>query len=77
LVFNEFKSSIEAYLRKYTQDNPPPPCQIYTLTPNAGAGNHHLVQKTFEGEFEFDILYSADGSGEAVTCKHTFLSGIY
>ncbi|MCJ1369588.1 Processing alpha glucosidase I [Loxospora ochrophaea] len=32
-----------------------------------GEGNLHFVQKTFEGSFEFDVLFSSDSTSEAMT----------
>jgi mannosyl-oligosaccharide glucosidase len=52
IAFSEIKQSVDYLVEKYGQENPPPPFAIYTLKNNAGIGNHHLVQKTFEGDFE-------------------------
>lgn len=35
----------------------PPPWQTYTIQNRPGQGNSHIVQKVFEGAFEFDILF--------------------
>ncbi|KAH3670511.1 hypothetical protein OGAPHI_001026 [Ogataea philodendri] len=44
---------------KLTVDNKVPPEQLFQMQ-NMGqfSGNLHFVQKTFQGEFEFDILYN-------------------
>ena len=34
---------------------------------NPGEGNLHFVQKTFEGRFVFDVLFSSDSASEAMT----------
>ncbi len=34
---------------------------------NPGEGNLHFVQKSFEGGFEFDVLFSSDSISEAMT----------
>lgn len=52
------KSTIEAYVAEYTQENLPPPWQLYTVQHQPGIGNAHVVQKVFEGSFEFDIFYT-------------------
>ncbi|KAF2427202.1 glycoside hydrolase [Tothia fuscella] len=59
LLFSMLKGQIDEYIEKYTQENPPPPFQLYTLKPDAGPGNMQFVQKVFEGAFEFDILFSS------------------
>lgn len=61
------RGSIDTYLDKYGQDDMPPPFQFFTLRNNAGVGNQHFVQKVFEGEFEFDILYTSGASKEDMT----------
>lgn len=35
----------------------PPPWLTYTIQNRPGPGNMHLVQKVFEGPFEFDIIF--------------------
>ncbi|KAL8849393.1 MAG: hypothetical protein Q9221_005631 [Calogaya cf. arnoldii] len=37
------------------------------LENQAGQGNLHLVQKQFEGTFEFDVLFSSDSSPQSLT----------
>ena len=39
------------------------------MVSSAGPGNHHLIQKTFEGEFEFDIIFSSGASKEELTSE--------
>jgi len=57
------KTSIEAYLAEFTKEKMPPPWQTYTIQNRPGTGNHHVVQKVYEGNFEFDMFYtSGDGS---------------
>lgn len=67
IVFTHFKQSIEKAIEKYGQDNAPPPFQLYTLDNEVGTGNLHIVQKVFEGAFEFDILYSSGSAKIPVT----------
>lgn len=61
------KQQIDEYIQTYTQENLPPPCQVYTLKPEPGPGNVHFIQKVFEGAFEFDILFSSGASKEPIT----------
>ncbi|KAF2878582.1 glycoside hydrolase [Massariosphaeria phaeospora] len=67
VLFAHIKSQIDILLPKYGEDNPPPPAQMYTIEHKPGRGNLHLVQKVFEGAFEFDVLYSSASAPEPVT----------
>ncbi len=58
LIFSSLKTTIDAYVEKYTQEQMPPPWQTYTIQNLPGTGNFHMVQKVFEGDFEFDIFYT-------------------
>lgn len=58
VMFSSMKDGVDAYIEKYTQENMPPPFQTYRIKNSPGIGNIHLIQKTFEGPFEFDIVYS-------------------
>ena len=46
------KEEIDALLKKYGEDDAPPPWSMFTLPNDAGPGNLHVVQKVFEGSFE-------------------------
>ncbi|CAG8974833.1 hypothetical protein HYALB_00000448 [Hymenoscyphus albidus] len=63
IVFKELKEQIDEYIAEFTQENPPPPPQAYTIKNNGedskGTGNMHLIQKVFEGNFEFDIIFNS------------------
>jgi mannosyl-oligosaccharide glucosidase len=69
LTFAKIRESYEGWVERYGQENLPPPFQFYTIETSAGTGNHHLVQKVFEGEFEFDILFSSGASKDEITSK--------
>ncbi|KAF2397248.1 mannosyl-oligosaccharide glucosidase [Trichodelitschia bisporula] len=58
VLFSLLKESIDEYIKEFTEENVPPPFQLYTVKPQAGPGNMQIVQKVFEGKFEFDILFS-------------------
>ncbi|KAI1005259.1 putative mannosyl-oligosaccharide glucosidase [Podosphaera aphanis] len=62
-LFKGLKEHIDKYVEKYGQQNPPPPAQIYTVLHNPGNGNLHLIQKVFEGDFEFDVLFQSGSLG--------------
>ena len=57
------KTTIDAYLKEYTQEKMPPPWQTYTIQNQPGIGNNHVVQKVYEGDFEFDIFYTPSDAG--------------
>jgi len=59
VLFALMKDQIDDYIEKYTQENMPPPFQLYTIKNNPGVGNVQVVQKVFEGPFEFDVLFSS------------------
>jgi mannosyl-oligosaccharide glucosidase len=69
LLFKELKSEVDAYLKSYGQENPPPPWQVYTISNKPGMGNLHFIQKVFEGPFEFDVLFSSASAGKDVTSE--------
>ena len=69
IALSSMKRTVDGYLEQYTQENMPPACQIYTVQQSPGTGNIHLVQKVFEGAFEFDILYSSSSSSEHMTSE--------
>lgn len=52
LIFTQMKAEIEAILKKYGEDNSPPPWSMFTMPNAVGEGNMHIVQKVFEGAFE-------------------------
>jgi mannosyl-oligosaccharide glucosidase len=67
LLFKILKNEVEGYIAKYGAESPPPPWQVYTISNDPGNGNTHLIQKTFEGPFEFDVLFSSASAAEEVT----------
>lgn len=58
ILFNSLKMTVDGYLEQYTQERMPPPFQTYTIQNKPGQGNFHVIQKTFEGAFSFDVLFS-------------------
>lgn len=67
VLFAQLKSEIDQLLPRYGEENPPPPSQVYTIQHQPGRGNIHLIQKVFEGAFEFDILFSSGSAPTPVT----------
>lgn len=69
ILFRNLKEQIDVYVEKYGDDNAPPPWQVYTLMNKPGAGNMHMIQKVFEGDFEFDIIFSSGSAGKEKTSQ--------
>lgn len=67
VLFSQLKSEIDQLMPKYGEANPPPPAQIYTIKHQPGRGNLHMIQKVFEGAFEFDILFSSGSAPQPIT----------
>ncbi|XMA12151.1 hypothetical protein WAI453_004942 [Rhynchosporium graminicola] len=69
IVFKGLKEQIDKYIETYGQENPPPPWQVYTLENNNVPGNLHIIQKVFEGNFEFDVIFNSGSSGKEYTSQ--------
>lgn len=69
VLAHQLKPSIDAIIQKYGPEQAPPPWQIYQLPNQPGQGNVQMVQKVFEGPFEFDILFSSGSAGKDVTSE--------
>lgn len=65
MMFSSMKTSIDAYIEEFTTDAMPPPWQTYTIQNKPGAGNFHLIEKVFEGEFEFDVVFTSGSESNA------------
>ncbi|EON96645.1 putative glycoside hydrolase family 63 protein [Phaeoacremonium minimum UCRPA7] len=69
ILFRQLKEGVDYIMENYDPNQPPPPWQVYQLTNKPGMGNVHMIQKMFEGPFEFDILYSSHSAGKEVTSE--------
>ncbi|KAF2084351.1 glycoside hydrolase family 63 protein [Saccharata proteae CBS 121410] len=67
VVFAALKGQLDKAVEEFGEQNMPPPDQLYTVANEPAPGNLHLVQKVFEGEFEFDVLYSAASAPKPMT----------
>jgi mannosyl-oligosaccharide glucosidase len=67
VLFAHMKGQIDQLVPKYGEDNPPPPAQVYTIQHQPSRGNIHLVQKVFEGAFEFDVIFSSGSAPTRIT----------
>lgn len=69
IVFAQLKAGVDQIIKDYGQDNAPPPWQTYMLRNKPGSGNLQIVQKIFEGAFEFDVLFSSGSASKEVTSE--------
>lgn len=46
------KEEVDNYIKKYGDQDTPPPWQVFTIANKPGRGNVHIVQKVFEGSFQ-------------------------
>jgi mannosyl-oligosaccharide glucosidase len=67
VLFTKMKEAIDQFQETIDRENPPPPWQVYRLDNNPGKGNAHLIQKTFKGSFEFDVIFSSASIGRELT----------
>ncbi|KZZ96525.1 glucosidase I [Moelleriella libera RCEF 2490] len=70
LLFQQLQAAAEVVQERYGMENAPPAWQVYRIPHKPGKGNSHFVQRTFEGNFEFDIIFSSKSSGQNVTPEH-------
>ena len=67
LIFQLLKKEVDASIEKYGQENPPPPWAVFTIPNDIQQGNLHVVQKVFDGSFQFDVIYSSASSDSQIT----------
>lgn len=68
-VFKLLQSAALEIQNEYDEENPPFPWQVYRIANQPGSGNAHVVQKNFQGAFEFDVIFSSASAGKAITSK--------
>ncbi|GAP91718.1 putative mannosyl-oligosaccharide glucosidase [Rosellinia necatrix] len=69
LFFQALQAGVNEIIKEYGPDSAPPPWQVYQLPNTAKSGNIQIVQKVFEGPFEFDVLFSSESAGKDVTSE--------
>ncbi|KAI1075936.1 glycoside hydrolase family 63 protein [Whalleya microplaca] len=69
IIFQQLKAGVDEIIQDYGPENAPPPWQVYQLANAPGAGNAQIIQKVFEGPFEFDILFSSGSAGKDTTSE--------
>lgn len=67
VAFTQLSESIKTIVRHLKRDQLPPAALIYRFTNSPSKGNVHLVQKVFEGEFEFDVMFTSASSKKEMT----------
>ncbi|EWC48297.1 hypothetical protein DRE_02401 [Drechslerella stenobrocha 248] len=68
ILFMDLKARFDKLMSHFGEPGKlPPPWHALTVPPVYGEGNLHYVQKVFEGDFEFDILFSSDSASKPIT----------
>ncbi|KAH7318331.1 family 63 glycoside hydrolase [Stachybotrys elegans] len=67
IVFSQLQESVSYIQKNYAADGLPPAWQVYRVEHRPGEGNVHVVEKTFQGPFEFDVIFSSASAGKAMT----------
>ncbi|KAL7937191.1 family 63 glycoside hydrolase [Trichoderma chlorosporum] len=68
-VFQQLQESIQEIQQVYSDEDLPPAWQLYRLKSKPGGGNTHIIQKAFEGSFEFDVIFSSTSAGKGLTSQ--------
>lgn len=65
ITFLQLKEAVDFLVQSgFDTEDAPPPWQVYHMHNSPGAGNIQIVQKIFEGDFEFDVLFSSESAGK-------------
>ncbi|KHO00357.1 glucosidase I [Metarhizium album ARSEF 1941] len=67
LLFQKLQPAAMAVQEEYGMENPPPAWQVYRMAHRPGKGNSHITQRTYEGSFEFDVIFSSASTGKELT----------
>ncbi|EFZ04399.1 glycoside hydrolase family 63 protein [Metarhizium robertsii ARSEF 23] len=67
LLFQKLQPAALAVQEEYGMENPPPAWQVYRMAHQPGKGNSHILQRTYEGSFEFDVIFSSASAGKELT----------
>ncbi|KAL9052474.1 MAG: hypothetical protein Q9162_005386 [Coniocarpon cinnabarinum] len=68
IFFGLLRQGLEAIKDQFGEENPPPaPLFFFLSSPEEQSGNLQLIQKTFRGSWQFDILYSSKSAPEEMT----------
>ncbi|KAH8845931.1 hypothetical protein MCOR27_001113 [Pyricularia oryzae] len=64
VIFRQLKEHIESIQSRFGEEDTPQPWDVYALPHKPGGGNAHIVQKIFEGSFEFDVIFNSASAGK-------------
>jgi mannosyl-oligosaccharide glucosidase len=68
ILFKQLKEGVDWLVEnQYDVIEAPPPWQVYQLANRPGTGNVQIVQKVFEGDFEFDVIFSSESADRELT----------
>jgi mannosyl-oligosaccharide glucosidase len=68
ILFKQLKEGVDWLVEnQYDVVEAPPPWQVYQLANRPGTGNVQIVQKVFEGDFEFDVIFSSESADRELT----------
>lgn len=67
LLFQKLQTAALAVQEEYGMENAPPAWQVYRMPHQPGSGNSHIIQRTYEGSFEFDVIFSSGSAGKQLS----------
>jgi mannosyl-oligosaccharide glucosidase len=67
VMFLQLRDAVDQVKETIDPEDPPPAYQVYRIAHKPAATNIQLVQKTFKGAFEFDVIFSSGSAGNKVT----------
>lgn len=65
-IFMNMKQWIDSLVEQYGEQQMAPPSQAFTIANDIKAGNLHIVQKVYQGPFEFDIFFNSGSSDVSI-----------
>jgi mannosyl-oligosaccharide glucosidase len=69
VVFKKLQEAVSPVQENADQSDPPPPWQVYRIAHSPAKANVQIVEKTFEGPFEFDVIFSSASAGKEITSE--------
>ncbi|RBR13154.1 uncharacterized protein FIESC28_08340 [Fusarium coffeatum] len=69
VVFQKLQEAVSPVQQNADQNDPPPPWQVYRIAHAPAKANVQIVEKTFEGPFEFDVIFSSASGGKEFTSE--------
>jgi mannosyl-oligosaccharide glucosidase len=69
VVYRQLSDSVQFVQENYAEEDPPPAWQVYKIENRPDTGNVHIIQKVFQGAFEFDVIFSSGSAGKELTSE--------